>query len=425
MLVETRLRRCVPTNSSGEVVLATASTLTPRSILNAAMGVMADVSKLLFNTVGDPNFLAEITLKDHELKDLDEAKKLVRQHLRDTFAGISKQLLGARITPRFFTQGSRAYRTLNRGAWMPPQQIDLDDGVYLPMSFMQSTSRPSVAASAFFKVVDSALIELARQEKWKFDGSKPTCARLIISAAAHIDVPMYAIPDKEFETLEKAAQQMGINLRNLQLLEARWPADTWDVIPDGKVLLAHREEDWMVSDPRKIHAWFIEAVEMYGEILRRICRYLKAWRDFYGKEMDNVSSILLMTCAFMAFKKVARVPSSEHAAFLAIARELPAYLAGEIRCIPDPAQRLDTKMSDAERRKAIDLAKALVDKLETTLENCFSSAVAISNMQDVLGSRFPNRPDLVKVKAEPEHAIVFAAPREIVPAPQVTRSRSG
>jgi hypothetical protein len=44
-------------------------------------------------------------------------------------------------------------------------------------------------------------------------------------------------------------------------------------------------------------------------------------------------------------------------------------------------------------------------------------------MQDVLGTRFPNRPDLVKVKAAP--AVVFAAPREIVPAPQVTRSRSG
>jgi len=386
---------------------------------------MADVSKLLFNTVDDPNFLDEITLTEHELKKLDEAKYLVRQHLRDTFAALSKLHFGTRVTPRFFTQGSRAYRTLNRGAWMPPQQIDLDDGVYLPMSFMQSTSRPSIASSAFFEVVDGALLALAKRENWKFDNSKPTCARLITSATAHVDVPMYAIPDKEFETLEKAAQQMGINLRNRRLVEARWPADTWDVIPDGKVLLAHRKEDWMVSDPRKIHYWFLEAVQTYGEVLRRICRYLKAWRDFHGKEMDNVSSILLMTCVFMAFKKLgsARVPSGEHAALLAIAKELPNYLAGEIRCIPDPAQRLDAKMSDAERKKAIEIAKAFVGTLETTLDNCFSATLAISNMQDVLGSRFPNRPDLVKVKTEP--AVVFATPREIVPAPQVARSRSG
>jgi hypothetical protein len=385
---------------------------------------MADVSKLLFNTVDDPNFLDEITLNESELKDLDQAKTLIRQHLRDTFAALGKHF-GARVTPRFFTQGSRAYRTLNRGAWMPPQQIDLDDGVYLPMSFMHATSRPSIAASAFFEVVDGSLLALAKRQNWRFDNSKPTCARLITSATAHVDVPMYAIPDREFETLEKAAQELGFNLRKLRLVEARWPADTWDVIPDGKVLLAHREDDWMVSDPRKIHYWFLEAVQTYGEILRRICRYLKAWRDFHGKEMDNVSSILLMTCAFIAFKKLgsARVPSGEHAAFLAIARELPGYLAGEVRCIPDPAQRLDTKMSGAERKKAIELAKALVDKLETTLENCFSATVAISNLQDVLGSRFPNRPDLVKVKAEA--AVFLSAPRDIVPAPQVQRSRSG
>ncbi|WP_327211829.1 MULTISPECIES: cyclic GMP-AMP synthase DncV-like nucleotidyltransferase [Pseudomonas syringae group] len=35
---------------------------------------------------------------------------------------------GAVPKPRFFTQGSWAYKTLNSPAHMPPQQSDVDDG---------------------------------------------------------------------------------------------------------------------------------------------------------------------------------------------------------------------------------------------------------------------------------------------------------
>lgn len=385
---------------------------------------MADVSKLLFNTVDDPNFLQAISPTEGDLKALDEAKKAIRECLRDTFAALSKAQLGSSVRPRFFTQGSRAYKTLNRGAWMPPQQMDLDDGVYLPMSFLKgAVPRPSIASNVFFQIVDTALIALAKKKGWRF-ATKPTCARVIISETAHIDVPMYAIPDEDFQLLEKAAQSIGQDLRNYRFTEAFHP-DNWDAIPAEKVLLAHREEDWKVSDPRKIHVWFVQAIELYGERLRRICRYLKAWRDQQLEGMENVSSILLMTCAFMAFEKLGRrgVPPGEHEAFLAIAKELPGLLSGKVFCIPEPSQRLDTKMSAEDRARAIEYAKELAEKLETTFENCFSGEVAISNMQDVLGRRFPNRPDLVKTKKDV--ALVFAEPRKIVAAPQIARSQSG
>ena len=108
--------------------------------------------------------------------------------------------VGFTVRPRFFTQGSFAYKTINDPAWTPPQQMDLDDGTYLPMTFVQG-AKPSVAAAAFFKIVDRALQALAKAEGWIFV-KKPTCARLIISICPHRHSSLRD-PDKEFRLLEE------------------------------------------------------------------------------------------------------------------------------------------------------------------------------------------------------------------------------
>lgn len=111
---------------------------------------------------------------------------------------------------------------------------------------------------------------------------------LIISAQTHIDVPLYAIPGAEFMLMEKAVQARTLD----GALDSRADSvDRWDALPSDCVLLAHREEGWKASDPRKIHDWFVDAVELYGERLRRVCRYLKAWRDHNRPHLDGVSSI--------------------------------------------------------------------------------------------------------------------------------------
>ena len=96
--------------------------------------------------------------------------------------------------------------------------------------------------------------------RWRFE-TKPTCARLVIAINAHIDVPLYAIPDDEFETLEKAAIARA-DSTGMTLDEAR--VVSWSELPRDKVLLAHREDDWKVSDPREIADWFKDAVDHYG-----------------------------------------------------------------------------------------------------------------------------------------------------------------
>lgn len=381
---------------------------------------MANVSGLLYRRGETPSFLDNLQITEDCHAELREARTKIRQCLRGEFGTASKAGVGFTVRPRFFTQGSFAYRTINDPAWTPPQQMDLDDGTYLPMTFVHG-AKPSVAAAAFFKIVDRALQALAKSEGWTFV-EKPTCARLVISDYAHIDVPLYAIPDAQFMLLEKAAKAKTLD----GAFDARADSiDRWDALPSDSVLLAHREEDWVASDPRQINDWFIGAVDVYGERLRRVCRYLKAWRDHHQPNLDRVSSILLMVCAWRAFDDFGRpnVPERDDAALLLVARRLPILLAGPVENPTDPDEKIDARLGDAERRVAITMAEGLASELGEIVEKCFDPSDAVRRLQALFGDRIPNRPSLVDV-TKAAHAEVRSHDRKISAAPVVGKSTS-
>lgn len=386
---------------------------------------MANVDKLLH---GAPaiDLISGLELKASEDAVLKSAKRKIREHLKAVISSETKRRLNVTIYPRFFTQGSGAYKLMNRRAWMPPQQIDLDDGVYLPMTFVKGT-RPSQAAELFFAIVDAALEDLIKREGWMELVKKDTCARVVIDGACHVDVPLYAIPDAEFGRLSKHAQDRAIcdSDGDIDFMRSRrMKLDTWEEIDSDKVLLAHRKEDWKPSDPRKIHDWFLGAVDLYGELLRRECRYLKAWRDHH--EMDHVSSIVLMVCAFNAFEECGnlRVPRRDDLSLLEIATRLPDMFAGDIANPAEPEELLNRGWTTQERRNAIKAAAAMHDQLDTAINHCYLPEVAVDRMRTVFGDRIPNRPDLVGVHSAAAAAVV-AAPAIVVPAPAVGRSTSG
>jgi hypothetical protein len=83
-----------------------------------------------------PSFLDNLQITEQCHSELRAARTKVRQCLRAEFVKASKADDGFTVRPRFFTQGCFAYRTINDPAWTPPQQMDLDDGTYLPMTFV-------------------------------------------------------------------------------------------------------------------------------------------------------------------------------------------------------------------------------------------------------------------------------------------------
>lgn len=373
---------------------------------------MANVAKLLHTTVDPENFLTNLAPEDAILR---AARTTIRDHLRGAFEKSSLEVFGRKIVPRFFTQGSFAYKTLNDPAWPPGQQMDLDDGCYLPLSFVRGT-KPSQAARLFFQFVDGALKQLAAERGWKHV-EKDTCVRLVISSNAHVDVPLYAIPDKEFAELrDKAVVAMAAN---------RAKADSWGELPSDAVLLAHRVEDWMESDPRKIHNWFTDAVDLFGERLRRDARFMKGWRDYKQLDRYDVTSILLMACVWQAYEEIRGpfLPDREDERLLRVLEKLPKYIGG---AVPNPACKTEdlNRIPAADRPKVIEEIETLTADVREAIRDCDNPRRAIDLLRNGFGERIPMRPDLVSVAAAAV-AKVVAEPKRVTAAPEVGRSRSG
>ena len=72
---------------------------------------------------------------------------------------------------------------------------------------------------------------------------------------------------------------------------------------EKRIMLAHRDSGWIESDPREIENWFFGAIADHGEAVRRVCRYLKGWRDFQWMR-NGPSSITLMACVVAVYDEL-------------------------------------------------------------------------------------------------------------------------
>ncbi len=385
---------------------------------------MLNLSPLFYTTdESETAFHDNLDLSDRDRENIKLAKTEVRACLRDGIPRVmkAKGYTEAVPQPRFFTQGSWAYKTLNAPA-QTPQQADIDDGCYLPLSFVTQTRRPSVAAAVFFQVVEEALTPLAEARKWKLIADKATCVRLEIAPQAHIDVPLYAIPDEEFAALTARVLDHGFDSVS-EAVFAKAERDAWTALPSNSVLLAHREEDWIESDPRPVKNWFQNEVLARGEQLRRVVRYLKAYRD-WAWPSGGPASLLLMAAAAPVFERRER---RDDLALLDVVAELPAALRKGV-CNP-----VDGKESLTDRLRKGSSKQDLVEEAAKRFEECEkflrgalaagTAAQACTWMQQAFGTRFPERPDRVKVVSVA--ATIAATPAVAGPSELVGRTRAG
>jgi len=351
---------------------------------------MLDMSTLFFNDIKDECLLGNLDLSPTMEQNLNHAKHLIRQRLKDNLpAALAKSSGEDSVTqPRFFTQGSVSYKTVNSPA-QHTQQADLDDGAYLPLSFVSEIIRPSHASKIYFEAVEKVLLPLAKEKGWKLIIDKDTCTRLEISNEAHIDIPLYAIPDHEFVSLTEARADSFIVKAALDSAKP----DIWSALPSNTVLLAHRKEDWKASDPRPLKEWFRNQVKIKGEQLRRVVRYLKAYRDNQWLT-GGPTSILLMAAAVPIFNKHNR---RDDLALLEVVQQLPNILREKVNNPTDPTECLTNRFT----KKEIEDAAVKFEELCKTLANCLESSnrnQACIWMREKFGSRFPNAPERMIVK---------------------------
>jgi len=333
-------------------------------------------------------FIGNLTLTSNQTQLIINAKTKIQDYLRKGINEKIKELENIIVEPRFMSQGSAVYKTRNKPCFVPPQHIDHDLGCYLPLSIAKELSDHKIIASKiFFTVIDNLLEELANKERWNgIDKSKKTCSRVIINNEIHIDIPLYAIPDHEFTTIQerlnKSLSSLDSSVRQLRL------NDCWKKEDIKKVLLAHRGENWKESDPRKLNEYFKKVFEYKGEQLRRICRYLKAWRDYQWKD-EGPSSIYLM---ILSTESIDTEIERDDIALLNVLQKIYDKLDDETYKVINPTDSKEViNISDTNRQKLKTQSMLFYQDLRSSInDNAISDERAIELIQRNLGSRFPS-----------------------------------
>lgn len=364
-----------------------------------------NLHSLFRSTVYDDTYLAKLTLEDDDRAQMQSARTRIRDRLRTRLPSVLQKELQTdeRVrAPRFFTQGSWAYKTLNAPC-RTPQQADLDDGTYLPFSYLEQEP-PSVVSTALFNSVEKVLRELADEtEGWTLFDDNPNCTRIEIAPDKHIDVPVYSIPDDEFEKLREA-RIFSLKAGMDSLAADQKPEDdNWDLMPTNGVLMATKNRGWRDNDPRPVKDWVNDEIAVKSEQLRHIMRYLKGWRDHQTWAKGDPKSILLMVAAAEAYDT--QIHARDDLALLGVVSKLPEILSGQLinpTTINKPdgeqedlAKRLD---DDGIREEVIQRFKNLALKIKQAIQGSSSPQESCNLLISEFGVRFPN--DATRVVVE-------------------------
>jgi hypothetical protein len=391
---------------------------------------MLTLHKLFLNAGSPDSFDEVIVPTEFQRKTLVQAKNTIRDHLRAAIRAATTKILGMdrMVEPRFRTQGSWAYRTCVQGAHQPPQEMDWDFGVYLPVTVWADQAPPPMMAKLYFDLVERALDQLCREQGWLLDRSNSRCVRVKIADWAHIDIPLYAAPEDKFrEVAEKAVSFAATNAQyyreSVTLDESadfgEMPEQFWELMED--IHLATRDGKWVPSDPENVAKWFDARMQEHNEQLRRVCRYLKAWRDHHWRNGGGPTSVLIMIIVARNFQPALR---RDDMALEQAARHLARELAQDVyeRGIDEGKENFN-RLSPLDRQLASERATALAQQLYTSRHyGAGLKQAAVDNVRAQLGSRIANDADLVQVDASAE---VRSTPAATVVPPIVHATKAG
>lgn len=336
-----------------------------------------------------------IEFRGTNFKYLQQRDQLI---LADLIMDLSEDLKAEflKLKPRFWTQGSFSYDTLNRPYRTPPQEMDIDDGTYLPMQFFED--KPIIGHTLLLLLVDASLSSLAAEnDDWTFE-AKETCGRIKIPARnVHIDVPMYAIPydkflEKEVLIEESARYKYSAESYDAGLAEDAQQAQ-YERIDKDCVNLAVRKHDekWIISDPKDVELWFKEACRRNGPHLRKICRFLKAWRDAVEWETSGPSSISLMAAIVEVVDSTELNTKDFGLMMLKIAKELPKVFHNGVDS-PDPNDERPLFPPFYEHEAKHKEAMKKLEGLISSLESAFAAKTKEEALR-ILNSEYGDRVD--------------------------------
>ena len=376
-----------------------------------------NLSRLLHNEPLGPSYKRNISVSESRKKELRRVRDAIRaqiafamdnwdSYVRKSFfvedVALASQVPAA-LKPKFRMQGSWNYKTLNDPAHKPPQQIDIDDGMFLPISFLtgERRNRPAITSQGYFALVEASLKPLCDKYGWTLatgEKKKNSCVRVLIDAEAHADIALYAVSDNHFKTIVEKSERLNFTVASRKNPLA-YSRQFYDALSYDDMMLAHRTEGWKPSDPRKLDEWFLSAVKHHGESLRRVCRFMKGWRDYsWPKEADSgPCSIALMACVVEAYNELNL--SAHHArddiALLESANVTARLMRKRILNPVVPGQYLDEGWDErGVRQSYVNAAAQLTRNIQDAIDQQ-SKALALGDLRRALGGRIPNNTSLI------------------------------
>ncbi|MBM4859236.1 hypothetical protein HYO44_17580 [Vibrio parahaemolyticus] len=332
-------------------------------------------------------------LSESEQREVAKLIHEMDEDARDEFLG---------LTPRFWTQGSFQYDTLNR-PFQPGQEMDIDDGTYMPMPIFES--EPKIGHSLLVLLVDASLKSLvAENHGWKFE-AKQTCGRIKIEdEKTHIDVPMYAIPKDEFVKKQVALKANRLLLESVSC--ESYDTDSYEVDSENvNLALREGERKWVNSDPKIVEDWFNDSCGRIGKHLRKVCRFMKAWRDAQW-DVGGPSSISLMAATVNILDRVSHDSSDLGETMKIVAKNLPDEFARGVESPDDTDEKPLFPPSSKHGRREMDIMSKLerLPSILSSAESADTKSEALKKINMAFGNRVTNSDLIVLAKALPAFA---------------------
>jgi hypothetical protein len=362
-----------------------------------------------------------------------EAQRAIRQAIRNSAGRIRTEddfwdlnsrahrayRLRPDVLPKFFTQGSVAYDLLINPAHKPVQQLDLDDGMYVGVDYLEN-GQPVLVAKALFRFVEDAVAPLCEARGWELDKTKETCVRIKLDSESHIDIPIYSAPRDRVIAMDSVATEARADS------VVKRAGHEYLRLPSDQIMLAHRSGTWDQSDPLALSDWVHACVKRYGDLFRRCCRYVKGWRDHRWSK-GCLTSITIMAAVVETLEDMNGTHRGldDDRLVYEIARRLANAFEKDIcnPAFPDRSKVLNDWSPD-ERREVVRAAQVFAEHMHSALKGTAVAELVVKSLRQAFGDRIPYRPEVVKII--PSIAATVAAEAAVtVPAPRVTASTSG
>ncbi len=343
--------------------------------------------------------------------------------VRDKLEQVLEQEYG--IKPKFRVQGSFAYGTCNLPAKTHKgQELDLDYGAYLPVKVftLNESEAPnsSVEAKRYIEVVYDALDQLSKEnDGWSVD-QKPSCIRISgVAPFAHMDVPLYAVPNVMFDEIEsqhhlltdsmqKAQGSLQERFENYTISMESYDSALFEEISENESLIdlesismIHMAKDdgsWFPSDCEKVRDWFKKQCQKHpntGRQLRYIARYLKGWRDQQWDEKGPTSIVLMIATV----KNYTYIQGRDDLALANVTANLDTILANDIYVedMEDHETEDFNRANASQRLENAQAARQLHRNITQALQQgVINPSSSLMYLTASFGNRIPNDVSLVR-----------------------------